>query len=198
MGKLITVVGNSGVGKTTFVKALCAVGGFTNMLEQHIERPFQQLFAQGLYRYALTNQVDYLLLRAEQELDIRRSQGTGVVDGGLEQDFHIFTHLFYKKGFLSQAEVELCKRLYFFYREILPLPDLTIWLQAPRDVITERFARRERSIQIAQVDDLRLIDDLLRDWMSTTPPNPLLILDVTTEDISYRTAIAKVLNTIRS
>jgi len=46
------------------------------------------------------------------------------------------------------------------------------------------------------VEDLRLIETLLQDWMSTDPPDPLLHLDVTTEDLTYHTTVAEVLNLI--
>jgi deoxyadenosine/deoxycytidine kinase len=193
---LIAVVGNSGVGKTTFVKALCAAGGFSSGLEQHGERPFQQRFAQELTRYALTNQVDYMLLRAEQELAIRRGPGIGVVDGGLEQDFHVFTRLFHQNGYLSQAEFELCERQYHFYRELLPPPDLTIWLQAPLEAIIERFTRRQRALQIAQLEDLQQMETLLREWLGAHSPTPLLCMDVTTEELSYPTSVARALQMI--
>ena len=67
MGKIIVVIGNSGVGKTTLCAALSAAGPFAVGLEQHAERPFQALMAADPPRYALANQVDYLLRRAEQE-----------------------------------------------------------------------------------------------------------------------------------
>ena len=44
MGKLITVVGNSGVGKTTFASKLCEIGSFTPFLEITEEKPFLQKF----------------------------------------------------------------------------------------------------------------------------------------------------------
>ena len=65
MGKLIVVVGNSGVGKSTLTEALCAAEDFATGMEEHIARPFQALFKNDR-AFALANQIDYLLLRAEQ------------------------------------------------------------------------------------------------------------------------------------
>ena len=89
MGKLITIVGNSGVGKTTLANELCRVISFITGLEQHEERPFQKQFSLDLRRYALANQIDYLLYRAEQEQYIRQSDSVGIQDGGLEDDFYV-------------------------------------------------------------------------------------------------------------
>ena len=66
MNKLIVIVGPSGVGKTTLARALCEKHDFAIAYEQHEERPFQTLFKQDP-KYALANQLDYLLYRAEQE-----------------------------------------------------------------------------------------------------------------------------------
>ena len=110
MGKLIVVVGNSGVGKTTLTRALCAAGDFATGLEEHIARPFQALFKNDA-GFALANQIDYLLLRAEQERLIRADARTGIQDGGLEMDFFVFTRLFQRKGLLSTQEYRLCERL---------------------------------------------------------------------------------------
>ena len=70
MNKLISIVGASGVGKTALVTALSKTGEFITAYEQHAGRPFQALFKQDR-RYALHNQVDYFLLRAEQERELR-------------------------------------------------------------------------------------------------------------------------------
>ena len=105
MGRLITVVGNTGVGKTTLTRQLCRLGTFVTSLDQHAERPFQELFSQDLGRYAFANQLDYPLLRAEQEQAIRQNPGVGLQDGGLEKDLYVFTRQFYNLGYLGVDEL---------------------------------------------------------------------------------------------
>src|SRR5215216_7371861 len=113
MSKLIAIVGASGVGKTALVSALAKSAGFETAYEQHSERPFQALFKNDS-RYALANQIDYFLLRAEQEGELRRASEIGIMDGGLDLDFHGFTRLFLSRGLLSGAEYDLCRRVYSF------------------------------------------------------------------------------------
>jgi deoxyadenosine/deoxycytidine kinase len=196
-GRLVAIIGNSGVGKTTLARALCAAGGFICLLEEHDERPFQPRFADDRTGYAFPNQVDYLLRRAEQEQAIRQRGAVGVIDGGLEQDFYIFTRLFYQKGYLEQDEFELCQRLYRFYRKLLPPPELTVWLQAPPEVIAKRFALRKRPLSIAQADDLAQIEALFSDWMASNLPQPLLTLDAATQDVSYQAAVELIMRSYK-
>lgn len=182
MGRLIAVVGASGVGKTTLVAALRRHAPFAAGLEQHRERPFQALMAADLRRYALANQIDYLLYRAEQEQVIRAGSSPGLVDGGLDLDFYGFTRLFHRKGYLTDAEYELCARLYHMLRQLLGPPDLILYLTAPPAVVVERHARRGRALEIAQRDDLALMDALIADWLERAPGAPVITLDASTDD----------------
>ena len=110
MANLITVVGPSGVGKTALVHALAKTGRFATAFEQHAERPFQALFKQDS-RYGLANQFDYFLLRVEQEKILRAVPQIGLIDGGLDLDYHGFTRLFHRRGLLTDPEFDLCRRL---------------------------------------------------------------------------------------
>lgn len=188
MGKLIAVIGNSAAGKTTLVAALSAAAPFITALEQHAERPFQQALADDIkrggaqqHRYALANQIDYLLLRAEQEHAIRRQPGVGLVDGGLDEDFFVFSRHFHALGYLSAAEQALCERFYRYVRAVQPPPDLFIYLTAPLEVLRARFLHRRRAVEIATADHLAQLQQQVDDWVATIDPARLLVLDAAQE-----------------
>ncbi|MBN2044798.1 MAG: deoxynucleoside kinase [Anaerolineales bacterium] len=185
MGRLITIVGNNASGKTTLTNALCRQTGFTPWLESHEDRPYQPLFSQDVRRYALPNQIDYLLRRAEQEREIRQGEITGVQDGGLDQDYHLYTRLFQYKGFLDGREFTLCQRTYRALRAGLPAPDLIVWLRAPLDLLRARLQARNRKIDLEQIvtlDDLPLLEGYLEDWLAEIPAPRLLVVDAGAQD----------------
>ena len=193
MGQLITVVGNSGVGKTTFVQQLCLKTGFVQAMEQHYRRPFQKLFSLDHESYAFANQIDYLLFRAEQELEIRNCEKTGVQDGGLDEDFFLFTRLFYQNGFLTDREFGICERTYKILRELLQPPDLIVWLEAPLSVLAERIKIRDRGLGIVEIEDLKAMEVLLEDWLGEIDSAPVISIDTVKEGREYSKGIQLVL-----
>ena len=194
MGKLIAVVGASGAGKTSLVHALTKTGNFAVAYEQHTERPFQALFKRAPL-YALANQMDYLLYRTEQEKELRASAKIGLVDGGLDLDFHGFTRLFHARGMLSDPEFDLCRRFYELTRQFLPMADLIVHLIANDEVIRQRLARRER-INIASVEDTDLLNSFLDEWLGTISPSKLLRLDVSEESPGYEKSLQVILTQV--
>ncbi|MBP6015563.1 MAG: deoxynucleoside kinase [Candidatus Promineofilum sp.] len=193
MGKVIVIAGNSGVGKTTLANALCRTRPFAVGLEQHAERPFQALMAADPARHGLANQFDYLLLRAEQERAFRAGPATALIDGGLDLDFHGFTRLFHRKGYLDHAEFELCRRLHEQLRGLLGPPDLILYLTAPLSVVEARYARRGRSLEIAQRDDLAQMEQFVADWINSLADAPVIRIDATADDWCADTVSADLL-----
>lgn len=196
MSKLIVIVGASGVGKTTFANALAGHGSFELALEQHGGRPFQELFKQDP-QYALANQLDYMIFRADQERELRKGYKPALMDGGLDLDFHGFTRLFHARGWLTNAEFDLCERFYFLTRSLLPLPDLVVALSAPTQIIAERLAERNR-INIASGNDAGMLGQFIEEWIASLPRQKVMKLDTSHEQINYPLSAQAILKRIES
>jgi deoxyadenosine/deoxycytidine kinase len=195
MNRLITVVGASGTGKTALVHALAKTGKFTTAYEQHAERPFQSLFKANP-RYALANQIDYFLLRAEQEKTLRASPNIGLIDGGLDLDFYGFTRLFHSRNLLTHPELDLCRRVYNLIRETLPPPELIVRLRADEETVASRLSARDR-INIASAKDTALFNSFLDEWLASIPSDQVLELDVSNENLEYSQSVEQILNRIQ-
>ena len=192
MGKLIAIVGASGVGKTALVRALAKAHPFETAYEEHSERPFQALFKRDR-RYALANQIDYLLRCGEQEKQLRLSSRPGLMDGGLDLDFHGFTRLFYSQGSITDSEFDLCRRVYQVLREALPPPELFVRLWADENTIARRLSRRDR-INIVSPADTALFNSFLDEWLASIPSEQVLALDVSSETVDYERSVKAILN----
>ena len=194
MRKLITIIGPSGIGKTALVRVLAKTSNFSVTYEQHEERPFQALFKQNA-RYGLANQFDYFLLRAEQERTLRASPKIGLIDGGLDLDYHGFTRLFHSCGLLTDSELDLCRRLYETLRSLMPLPELIVRLRADQETVAGRLSTRDR-INIASAEDFATFESFLDEWLSTLNPIHILEVDVSEDDPKYARLVPSLLSAI--
>lgn len=194
MAKLVSVIGPSGVGKTAFVRALAGQGNFATALEGHADRPFQEFFNRDA-RYGLANQVDYFLLRVEQERALRASQQIGLIDGGLDLDYHGFTRLFHYRGLLTNPEFNLCQRLYETLRGLMPFPELIIRLRADQGTVAGRLSARDR-INIASPEDFAVFESFLDEWLGTVAPIHILQVDATENDPHYARLIPSLASAI--
>jgi len=195
MNKIITIIGPSGVGKTSLVQVLNQTGKFETAFEQHDQRPFQAS-AKLDVRHTLANQLDYLILRAEQEKDLRSRTKIGLMDGGLDLDFHGFTRLFHYRNMLVQNEYDLCLRFYTLIREFLPLPELIIRLRIDRETVAERLSGRKR-INIATAQDTALFESFLDEWLAHVPNSQVIDLDTSGEDKNYLRSVRIILGRIK-
>jgi len=196
MPHFISLIGASGVGKTSLARALAQREKFSLCLEEHETRPFQRLASQDPH-YTFPNQIDYLLFRAEQERSLPADSGWALMDGGLEQDFYGFTQLLHQRGDLSPAEFDLCRRLYHSLRLAQPAPQRIVFLHAQPEVIRQRLLARQR-INLARLEEISRLQEMLRSWFDTLPPAQTLLLDVSAARPDYLTETEKILRFLQA
>jgi deoxyadenosine/deoxycytidine kinase len=176
MGKIVSVVGNLGSGKTTLTRLICDKGLFLPFWEIPEEHPFHVEFGKDMQRWALANQIDFFLFRCKQEAIARRSNNISVFDGGFDQDFHVFTQHIFNKGYLNQDEFDVCSRFYDFARAFLPPPDLIIRIIVDLPTLLQRRLTRARKTDdhVFNKQELSDFEILLDDWLGCKVSLPIV------------------------
>lgn len=194
----IVVIGNLGTGKSTLTRLIARQTAYVPYWEYPERRPFQQRFSEDLSRWALANQLDFLVHRADQEAAIKQSRTIAIQDSGVDQDFNVFTRYLYFKGHLDQASYDLCRDTYLLLRKVIHPPDLFIKVNAPISAIVSRRAIRARETddKINPVEDLSMLEDFLDEWMEINTV-PVIQVEASDGDPTFSTSIAGILRAIQ-
>ncbi len=198
MGKLISVVGNLGAGKTVLTKLLCDKGKFSAYWEKPEERPFHIEYGKDQKRWALANQMDFFLFRCEQEAAARRNDATAVFDGGFDQDYHVYTKHILNRGYLNQEEFDVCERFYNLAREFLPPPDLIIRIVVDLPTLLDRRSLRGRKTDnhIFGIQELTDFEKLITQWFEHRLSSPVLQFAFEQDLHSYKDEVDRLLDQI--
>lgn len=195
----IVVIGNLGTGKSTLTRLIARRTAYVPYWEYPERRPFQRRFSDDLSRWALANQLDFLVHRAGQEVSIKHSTAIAIQDSGVDQDFNVFTRYLHFKGYLDQASYDLCRDTYMLLRNVLRPPDLFIRVNAPIAAIITRRARRARETddKINPVDDLFILEEFLDEWMEGSSV-PVIQVESRDDDPTFSASIDDILREIRA
>jgi deoxyadenosine/deoxycytidine kinase len=199
MGKIISVVGNLGAGKTSLTKLICDKGSFIPYWERPEERTFHTEYGKDVRRWALANQIDFFLFRCEQESIARQSDEIAVFDGGFDQDFHVFTQHIFNKNYLTQDEFDVCKRFYNLARDFLPPPDLVIRIIVDLPMLLQRRSSRGRITDnhLFSAQELTNFEMLLDHWFTNEISSPVLQFSFGRDYHTYTNEIEELIVQIR-
>jgi deoxyadenosine/deoxycytidine kinase len=195
MGKIISVVGNLGAGKTTLTKLICDKVCYIPYLERPEERPFHKDYGKDQQRWALTNQIDFFLFRCEQEANARQSNDIALFDGGFDQDYHVYTRYIFSRGYLNQDEFNVCKSFYHLTRVFLPPPDLIIRIIVDISTLLQRRSLRGRKTDnhIFGMQELTSFELLVDKWLEHEISLPVLQFSFEQDFHSYTNEIDNLL-----
>jgi deoxyadenosine/deoxycytidine kinase/nucleoside 2-deoxyribosyltransferase len=179
----IAVVGSIGTGKSTLVRTLGERPGWTRIEEPVEENPYLNGVYQNLEGLALRVQAFYLGGRTRQHMRALEISGPAAQDRCLYEDTEVFAATYHELGAFDSIDLTTLQTLYRALAELLPRPDLLLYVHAPRQIQQDRIRHRGRAFE--QAIDSTFLDALNRNydaWIDRQGWAPVLKVDSGAED----------------
>jgi len=184
MKKFIAVAGNIGVGKSTLVALLCKQLKWEPFYEPVGENPYLVDFYADMASWSFHSQIFFLTRRLRSHHQLAQHPTSVVQDRSVYEDADIFAQNLYLQGHIKERDYETYRELYETIIQILPPPDLVIYLRASIDTLMDRIVRRGRDYERTITPEyLRSLNDLYEDWISNFVLCP--VLAVPADDLDY-------------
>jgi deoxyadenosine/deoxycytidine kinase len=182
--RLILVAGNIAAGKTSLTERLGARLDWLTSFESVADNPYLSDFYANMQTWSFHLQIFFLGHRAQQHLDLAKSQKSAIADRSIYEDANIFARALHHMGNLSDRDYLAYRRVFDLVISNLPSPDLLIYLKAPVGVLVKRIQQRGREIESSITTDyLSLLETFYQDWMETFDLCP--VLTIKSDDLDF-------------
>jgi len=180
---VITIAGNMGVGKSSLTRLLADHLGWTPFYEAVDDNPYLADFYKDMREWSFHSQTFFLSRRLGCQHQIIKHPHTAIQDRSIYEDAEIFARNLYQRGNMSQRDFQVYRGLYDELIQLLPPPDLIVYLKACVPTLIERIHRRGRDFE-REVSPLYLqqLNELYNAWIEDFTLCPLLIIPTDTLD----------------
>ena len=177
MKKYLVLAGNIGAGKSSLVKLLSERLGFRPYYEPVAENPYLEDFYKDMRTWAFQSQLFFLSYRLRSHRDLMQDPHSVVQDRSLYEDAEVFARNLHEQGTMSDRDWETYSGLYRTMAELLPAPDLDIYIRASVDTLKSRIAMRGRGFESSIPDDyLAGLNRLYDSWIEGFDLAPILVV----------------------
>ncbi len=184
MKKFIAVAGNIGVGKSTLVSMLCKRLGWQPFYEPVVENPYLADFYADMHAWAFHSQIFFLTRRLRSHVELSQFPESVVQDRSVYEDAEIFAHNLFLQGHIQPRDYQTYRELYETAVQLLPPPDLMIYLRASVPTLLDRISNRGRDYERTITPEyLRSLNDLYEAWISDFVMCP--VLTIPSDDLDY-------------
>jgi len=184
MKKFVAVAGNIGVGKTTLVEMLCAKLSWTPFFEPVAENPYLADFYQDMQTWAFHSQIFFLTHRLRSHHMLAQHPASTIQDRSVYEDAEIFAHNLFLQGHIRPRDYQTYRELYMTLIDLLPPPDLVIYLRSSVSTLVSRIGKRGREYErTIPADYLESLNLLYENWIANFTLCP--VLSVPADQLDY-------------
>ena len=179
----VAIAGNIGSGKTTLTEILSKRYGAKAYYEES-DNPYIGDFYNNMSRWAFQLQVSFLGSRIQQTLDML-SAGDEVIfqDRTIYEDAYIFADNLHSMGLMWSRDFETYMKIFSLTTNLIPRPDVIIYLRASIPTLVEQIKRRGREYEMT-IDEsyLMRLNERYENWINNIYDGEVLIIDMDTDD----------------
>ncbi len=184
MKQFIAVAGNIGAGKSTLVERLCRCLGWEPFFEPVAENPYLADFYIDMRRWSFHSQMFFLSTRLRSLRQLRDHPTSVAQDRSVYEDAEVFARNLYETELMEARDYATYRDLYQVLTELLPPPDLVVYLRASPATLAGRIARRGRDYERHITPDyLERLNCLYERWVESFSLCP--VLTVPADDLDY-------------
>ena len=182
--KYIVVAGNIGVGKSTLTGMIAGGLGWEPFFEPSEANPYLADFYADMPRWSFPSQIFFLSRRLRHHRQLSLHPATVLQDRSVYEDAEIFAKNLYRQGQMSERDYRCYSELYEVLIELLPPPDLVVYLLASVDTLCARIAQRGRDYE-RQIPRTYLsqLNSLYEEWAAGFSLCPMLT--VPADDLDF-------------
>ena len=177
MSRFIAVAGNMGVGKSTLTGLLAEKLGWKPYYEAVADNPYLADFYKDMERWSFHSQIFFLSRRLYDCLRILKEPEPVIQDRSIYEDAEVFARNLYLQGHMQQKDWRTYGELYQLMKELVPPPELIIYLRASLPTLQKRVARRGRDYERKVSEEyLEQLNRLYEEWIENFDLCPMLIV----------------------
>jgi deoxyadenosine/deoxycytidine kinase len=180
--KYIAIEGNIGSGKTSLATRISNDYNAKLILEQFEDNSFLPKFYEDQARYAFPLELSFLAERYQQLKDLLSNQD--LFKDFTISDYFINKSLIFSRKTLQSEEYKLYHKLFEIISQMIPRPDLLVYLYSSVERLQANIKKRDRSYEQNIEDDyLEGIQQSYFDFIKHQEDLRILIID--TNDIDF-------------
>jgi deoxyadenosine/deoxycytidine kinase len=148
------------------------------------ENPYLADFYADMAAWAFHSQVFFLTRRLRIHYELSQHPGSVIQDRSLYEDAEIFAQNLYLQGLMQERDYLSYRELYETAIQLLPPPDLMIYVRASVPTLMNRISKRGRDYERTITPEyLQSLNDLYETWISNFVLCP--VLTIPADDMDY-------------